>query len=183
MKLVIAGGSGQRGTMVARACHAQSHDVVVLSRRRQTFPWRSVRWDGVHLSDWVNELDGSDVVINLAGRSVNCRYTAANRRDILHSRVLSTRAIGRAIAESRRPPALWLQTSTATIYSHRYDAPNDERSGIIGGFELDAPASWTFSVDVARQWEAAVDQVALRSTRKVVLRTAMTMSPDRGGVF
>ena len=92
-------------------------------------PWRVIPWDGATLGGWAQELDGCDAVINLAGRSVNCRYTAANRTAILESRVLSTRAVGQAIAQARRPPRVWLQASTATIYAHRYDAPNDEASG------------------------------------------------------
>src|SRR3984885_14550421 len=130
MKIVIPGGSGQVGTVLARAFHGDGHDVVVLSRRPDPRPWRVVKWDGVSLGNWQREVDGCDVAINLTGRSVNCRYTAANRQQILQSRVLSTRALGQAIAQAARPPRLWLQASTATIYAHRYDSPNDEHSGI-----------------------------------------------------
>src|SRR5438034_1024313 len=132
MKIVIPGGSGQVGTVLARAFHNDGHDVVVLSRRPGNRPWRVVAWDGASLGAWQREIDGSDVVINLAGRSVNCRYTAANRNEILQSRVLSTRVVGEAIARAARPPHVWLQASTATIYAHRYDRANDERSGILG---------------------------------------------------
>jgi uncharacterized protein (TIGR01777 family) len=128
-------------------------------------------------------LEGADAVINLAGRSVDCRYTANNRREILESRVQSTRAVGAAIAQAQQPPRVWLQMSTATIYSHRYDAPNDEASGIIGGTERDASDTWRFSIDVAKAWEAAAAERETPATRKVVLRTAMVMSSDRGGVF
>jgi uncharacterized protein (TIGR01777 family) len=78
---------------------------------------------------------------------------------------------------------VWLQASTATIYAHRYDSPNDEYSGILGGSEMGAPRSWRFSIDVARAWERAFDEVATNGTRKVALRSAMTLSPDPGGVF
>ena len=108
MKIVIPGGSGQVGTILARALHGDGHHVVVLSRRPLTRPWRVVEWDGARLGAWRGEIDGSDVVINLAGRSVNCRYHAANRVEILQSRVLSTRAVGEAIACSSRPPRVWL---------------------------------------------------------------------------
>jgi hypothetical protein len=128
-------------------------------------------------------LEGAAAVINLAGRSVNCRYTKSNREAILASRVDSTRAVGLAIAQAKRPPRVWLQMSTATIYAHRYDAPNDETAGIIGGTERDAPATWRFSIDVARAWEAAAAESATPHTRRVLLRAAMVMSPDRGGVF
>ena len=182
MKIVIPGGSGQVGQLLCRTFHADGHEVVVLSRHPVASLWRVVQWDGATPGDWSRELDGCDVVINLAGRSVNCRYTPANRKEILDSRVLSTRVIGMAIAAAKRPPRVWLQASTATIYSHRYDAPNDEVSGVIGGGP-DAPSTWSFSVDVARAWESAFNEVVVGGTRKVALRSAMTMSPDRGGIF
>src|SRR5688572_2320018 len=183
MKIVIPGGSGQVGTMVARAFHEEGHDVVVLSRRPRTMPWQVVEWDGARLGTWVNSLDGAGALLNLTGRSVNCRYTAANRREILDSRVRSTRILGQALTEVHRPPTVWLQASTATIYAHRYDAANDEITGIIGGDEVDAPSTWRFSIDVARAWELAFNEAQAPGTRKVTLRSAMTMSADRGGVF
>jgi uncharacterized protein (TIGR01777 family) len=183
MKIVIPGGSGQVGTVLARAFHRDGHDVVVLSRRPRVEPWRVVEWDGRTLGRWRHEIDGCDVVINLTGRSVNCRYSAANRAEILESRVLSTRVVGQAIAESTRAPRAWLQASTATIYAHRYDGPNDETSGLLGGREANAPSSWTFSIDVASAWERTFNEVETDGTRKIALRSAMTMSPDPGGVF
>ncbi len=183
MKIVMPGGSGQVGTILARALHRDGHDVVVLSRGRDVEPWRVVRWDGATLGDWQREIDGCDVVINLAGRSVNCRYTAANRDEIRQSRVLSTRVVGQAIAAATCKPRVWLQASTATIYAHRYDLPNDEHSGILGGHEPDAPDSWRFSIDVARAWERAFEEAVVDGTPKVALRSAMTLSPDAGGVF
>jgi uncharacterized protein (TIGR01777 family) len=183
MKIVIPGGSGQVGTILARAFHAAGDEVVVLSRRPEARPWRVEPWDGVNAGAWTDEIDGADVVINLAGRSVNCRYSDANRREILESRVLSTRVVGEAIAAARRPPATWLQASTATIYAHRYDAANDERNGILGGAEPGAPDTWRFSIDVATAWERTFDAAAVPRTRKVALRSAMTLSADPGGVF
>src|SRR5262245_12248962 len=183
MKFVIPGGSGQVGTVLARAFHREGHDVAVLSRRPAVQPWRVVAWNGVALGAWQREIDACDVLINLTGRSVNCRYSAANRREILESRVGSTRVLGEPVAAASRPPRVWLQASTATIYAHRYDAPNDERSGLLGGNESNAPTTWKFSIDVARAWEDAFDHVVLDRTRKVVLRSAMTFSPDAGGVF
>ena len=182
MTIVIPGGTGQIGTVLARSFHARGHHVVVLSRHPEKRPWRVVPWDGATLGAWVDEIAGADVVINLAGRSVNCRYNASNRRAILESRVQSTAATGAAIAAATRPPRVWLQASTATIYAHRYDAPNDERSGIIGGHEPDAPDTWTFSIDVATAWERAFNEAITPATRKVLLRSAMVMSPNRGGI-
>jgi hypothetical protein len=182
VKIVIPGGSGQVGSILARAFHRDGDEVVVLSRQQPIAPWRVVAWDGVTLGDWAAEVDGADVVINLAGRSVNCRYNAANRCEILSSRLLSTRVVADAIRRARVRPRVWLQASTATIYAHRFDAPNDERTGLIGGDEPDAPASWRFSIDVARAWEAALEGIDTE-VRTVALRSAMVMSPDRGGIF
>jgi len=183
MKIVIPGGSGQVGTLLARAFVADGHDVAVLSRTPGTVPWRNVEWDAKTLGRWAAEIDGSDVVINLAGRNVNCRYTPENRRQIMDSRTESTSAVGEAIAGSKHPPKVWLQSSTATIYSHRFDAPNDDINGVIGGSEPDAPESWRFSIDVARAWEEAANDAVTPATRKVLMRSAMVMSPDRGGIF
>lgn len=183
MKIVIPGGSGQVGTVLARSFQRTGDDVVVLSRSPHAVPWRVVPWDGKTVGEWASEIDGADVVINLAGRSVNCRYTAKNQAEILRSRVDSTRAVGAAISASARPPRVWLQASTATIYSHRYDGPNDERCGTIGGQESNAPGSWRFSIDVARAWEGAAQEADVPRTRKILLRSAMVMSPDAGGIF
>jgi uncharacterized protein (TIGR01777 family) len=153
------------------------------SRAPADHPWSTVPWDAATLGPWAAEIDSADVVINLAGRNVNCRYTAANRRAIMDSRVNSTRAVGKAIAAAARPPRVWLQASTATIYAHRFDADNDDVTGILGGDEPDVPASWHFSIEVARAWERVAAEANTPRTRKVLMRSAMTMSPDRGGVF
>ncbi len=183
MKIVIPGGSGQVGTVLARAFRRDGHDVTVLSRSSAQSPWGTVAWDGRTRGPWFDVIDGSDLVINMAGYTVNCRYTPANRERIMRSRVDSTRILGEAIRGAARPPRTWLQASTATIYAHRYDAPNDEWTGIIGGSEPDAPDTWRFSIDVATSWERALDEADVPATRKVKLRSAMTMSPDRGGIF
>jgi uncharacterized protein (TIGR01777 family) len=186
VKVVIPGGSGQVGTFLGQALGWDGHDVVVLSRRRAekgAGPVRWAHWDGATIGPWAEELEGADVVINLAGRSVNCRYNAANRREIMDSRIASTRVLGEAIAACAKSPATWLQASTATIYAHRYDAPNDERSGVMGGNEPGVPETWRFSIDVAQAWEQELDDAETPHTRKVAMRSAMIMSPDRGGVF
>ncbi|GGN11587.1 hypothetical protein FHR83_003459 [Actinoplanes campanulatus] len=181
MKVIIPGGTGQVGTILDRALTAEGHDVVVLTRSPRG--GRQVYWDGSTLGDWAGEIDGSDVVINLAGRSVSCRYTAENLEAMMSSRVESARVVGDAIAQATRPPRVWLQMSTATIYAHRFDAANDERDGRIGGDEDGVPGYWAYSVEIAQNWEAAQERAATPHTRKVALRSAMVMSPDRGGVF
>jgi uncharacterized protein (TIGR01777 family) len=173
------------GQVLARAFQNDGHEVVILTRDPAArVAGRTISWDGRTLGDWTAELEAADVVINLAGKSVNCRYNAKNREEIARSRVDSTKAIGRAIGRAERPPRLWLQAATATIYSHRYDAPNDEASGILGGNEEDVPETWRFSIGVAKAWESAFnDAPPLSLTRKVLLRSAVILSPDHGGIF
>lgn len=189
MKIVIPGGTGQVGGLLRRALSGQGHAVTVLSRHREQLEdgVRHAVWDGRTLGAWAAEVDGADAVINLAGRSVSCRYTDANLRAMLASRVDSTRVVGEAIARAERPPSVWLQMSTATIYadsrSRGDDRPHDEATGVIGGDEPDVPLYWEYSVRIARRWEAALAEADLPATRRVALRTAMVMAPDRGGVF
>ena len=183
MKIVIPGGTGQVGQILGRHFHQEGHHVTVLSRRPRADPWRVIPWDGVTLGPWIEELDRCDVCINLAGRSVNCRYTPANRRSIFESRVRSTQIINQAIAAIAHPPSIWLNASTATIYRHALDRPMDEATGEFGGDEPGAPDTWNFSIQVAKAWEEAFFSKPTPGTRKVALRSAMTLSPDRGGVF
>lgn len=185
MKIVIAGGRGQVGTILQRA-FAQQHEVVVLSRAEVSARERVrfVTWDGRSSGLWENALEGADVLINLVGRSVNCRYGAKNRQEIIDSRVKSTQVLGEACAGLKRAPRVWLQASTATIYAHvPPGAPAHDEDGTIGGNEPSVPETWRFSIEVATRWEKAFDQLKLPETRKVKLRSAMVMSPDAGGVF
>ena len=183
MKIVIPGGSGQVGRILARHFHAQGHDVVVLSRNPYTAPWRVAVWDGETRGPWIAELEHAEVCINLAGRSVNCRYGAANRREILESRLRSTTLLNHVIAALHPAPRLWLNAATATIYRHALDRAMDEATGELGGNEPGAPGTWNFSIDVAKAWEAAFFRTPTPLTRKIAMRSAMTFSPDRGGVF
>ena len=170
MKIVIPGGSGQVGRILTRHFQAQGHDVVSLTR-------------ATPMNDWPAALDRAGVCINLAGRSVNCRYHAANRRAIFDSRIDTTRHLNRVIAALPHPPRVWLNASTATIYRHALDRPMDEITGELGGGEVGAPDTWNFSIDVAKGWEAAFFETPTPRTRKVALRSAITLSPDPGGIF
>ncbi|ETA71064.1 TIGR01777 family oxidoreductase [Actinospica robiniae] len=190
MKVVIPGGTGQVGTLLRRSLAAQGHDVVILTRQpdrtaqaTRTARTHEVAWDGRNLGAWTRELEGADAVINLAGRSVSCRYNEANLQAMMDSRVHSAEVIGEAIARCDAPPAIWLQASTATIYAHRFDAPNDEATGVIGGNEAGVPDYWEYSVRIARAWEQAQREADTPGTRRVALRSAMVMSPDRAGIF
>ena len=169
VKVVMPGGTGQVGAILERALARDGHEVVVLSRSAGAGPGssRTVAWDARTLGPWAAELDGADVVVNLAGRSVNARYDTKTRAEIMSSRIDSTRVLGEAIARAERPPPVWLQSSTATIYAHRFDAPNDERTGILGPAEdegervLTGDAVRTFAgdADVLTDAHAPVDQL------------------------
>jgi uncharacterized protein (TIGR01777 family) len=183
LRIVIPGGSGQIGGILARHFHGQGHEVVVVARHPANTPWRSTVWNGRDTGDWAREVDGAEVVVNLAGRSVNCRYNPANRSGILESRVDATRAVGHAVAAAARPPRIWINASTATIYRHSLDRDMDEATGELGGSELGVPDTWRFSIQVAKAWEQAFEEAPAPVTRKIALRSAMVMSPDGGGIF
>jgi uncharacterized protein len=187
MRILIPGGSGQVGTILARHLHP-THEVTVLSRNPKPAPWRTAPWDGRTLApEWTTLLDNSDVVIHLSGKSVNCRYTPANRKEIIDSRVIPTLLIGEAISRLPTPPALWMNASTSTFYRDArgpYRNPNDEFTGALApNDDPNVPDTWNFSIDVARRWEDAFYFSNLPATRKIALRSSMTMSPDPGGVF
>lgn len=201
MKIVLPGGSGSVGTLLARHFHAQGHEVTVLSRAplpsSDAAPWTTLRWDGVSEGPWIESLADADLCINLAGRSVNCRYNAVNRGAIYDSRIASTRLLNRVLSGLDRPPRLWLNASTATIYRHSLDTAMDAGGelgcGELGGNEargnepdcneLSTPDLWRFSIRVAKDWEKAFFSTATPRTRKLALRSAITFSPDPGSVF
>ncbi|WP_395638845.1 epimerase [Pseudolysinimonas sp.] len=159
MRIVVAGASGFMGTYLVERFRASGEEVVTIGRTAGDARWGDV--DGIR-----DLVDGADVLINLAGKSVNCRYDEANRAEIVRSRVETTRALGDAVAAARRPPALWLNSSTATIYRHAEDRAMTEATGELGT---------GFSVGVARSWEAAFAERDLPSTRRVALRTAIVL--------
>jgi uncharacterized protein len=180
-KMVLAGGSGFLGRTLAAYFAGDAWEVVVLSRGGGSVPSaRVVRWDGRTLGPWTEELDGAEVLINLCGRSVDCRYTAQNRAAIMDSRVESTRILGEAVAKSPRPPGVWINLSTATIYTHTYGKAHDEKDGIVGASPevLDA-----FSIDVAKAWEKTFDRAEVPGTRKIAMRSAMVFGGQSGGVY
>ncbi|HWA83145.1 MAG TPA: DUF1731 domain-containing protein [Fimbriimonadaceae bacterium] len=180
MKVVMPGGSGHVGQMIRRLMEPQGWQFTVLTRK----PGKpdEMAWDAKTLGPWQSEIDGADIVLNLAGRSVDCRYTQANLKEMLDSRVDSTRVVGEAIAQAKLPPKLWLQASTATIYAHRFDQPNGD-DGILGGGEPNAPNKWKVSIEIAKAWEQELDRANTPRTRKVALRSSMIMSIEAGSVF
>jgi len=171
------------GRVLARHFQRRGDHVVVLTRSPHTAQWQTVHWDGETGGEWTRYLDGADVCINLAGRSVNCRYTPDNRVEIYNSRIVSTQLLGEAIASLANPPRVWLNASTATIYRHALDRDMDEKTGELGGNEAGAPDSWNFSIQVARDWETAFFKADTPQTRKVAMRSAITFSPVPGNAF
>lgn len=183
LRIILPGGSGHLGNLVAQHFRAHGDQVVVLSRKIIEKPWRVVRWDGATVGPWASELENADVIINLAGRSVDCRYNKKNRQEILDSRINSTRVIGEAIAHLAHPPRLWMNMSTATIYRHSLDRSMDELTGEIGGSERGIPPTWYFSHEVATRWEQEFFAAMAPRTRRIALRSAMVMSPAPRGIF
>jgi hypothetical protein len=187
LRIVLPGGSGQVGQVLARYFQEHGHHVTVLTRLPYAANYQTVGWDGETFGPWTEYLEGADVCINLAGRSVNCRYTQTNRSAIYHSRIHTTRLLGEVISNLADPPRVWLNASTATIYRHALDRPMDE-AGELGGYERigrrrRAPDTWNFSVGVAKDWEAAFFAAETPRTRKVALRSAITLSPVSGNAF
>jgi uncharacterized protein (TIGR01777 family) len=197
LRIVLPGGSGQVGQALAQHFTERGHQVTVLTRGPYTAPWLSVHWDGENPGPWTEYLEGADVCINLAGRSVNCRYDAANRQAIYESRMRSTRLLGTVIAGLIAPPRVWMNASAATIYTRAIDEagadlPLDEATGKLTGDEPSFKAEsstnrWLqrrdFSRRVARDWEATFFAAHTPRTRKVVLRSAVVLGPAPGSAF
>ncbi len=183
MKVVLPGGSGQVGSVLARHLHQQGHSVTVLRRAPQPAPWTVIRWDAQTVGPWTASLEESDICINLTGRSVNCRYHAENRREMYDSRIVSARLLNDVIGSLRHPPRLWLNASTATIYRHAFDRPMDEMTGELGGNEAGAPDTWNFSIKIAKDWEAAFFAGRMGRTRRIAMRSSITFIAGKGGVL
>jgi len=188
LRIVLPGGSGQVGRMLAEFFQERGHHVTVLTRGPYTAPWQTVHWDGMHAGPWVETLEGADVCIHLSGKSVNCRYTAKNRRALYDSRIGPTRLLNQVIAGLAEPPRVWLNASTATIYRHALDREMDEATGEIGGHEMisarrRAPEKWNWTVQLVKDWEAAFFETPTPRTRKVALRTSLVFSPTPGNIF
>jgi uncharacterized protein len=175
--IVIFGANGFLGRYLCRHFARQGREVVAVARHREGWSGDGMflGWDGKSPGPWTLALEGAEAVINLSGRSVNCRYTPENRREILESRVDATAAIGRAIAASKAPPRVWLNASTATWYRHAEDRPQDDWLGEPGE---------GFSCEVARAWEEAFfGAMVPAETRKVALRMGMVLANEENTVF
>jgi uncharacterized protein (TIGR01777 family) len=168
MKIIIAGGSGFLGTRLANHYKEAGHAITILTRgaTRTKDKIAYLNWDGTTIGPWSAVLDGADVLINLNGKSVDCRYNDENKRLIYSTRVDATRVLGKAVMQCDRAPKLWINASSATIYRHSTDRDMDERTGEIGT---------GFSVDVCEKWEAAFNEFDLPQMRKVILRTGIVL--------
>jgi len=168
-KIVIAGGSGFIGKCLINAWSSR-HDIIILTRQQKkctaSGAVRFVQWDPYRDGEWMQALEGADLLINLTGKSVNCRYTAKNREAILQSRVHATAALGRAVKQAAHPPVCWINASSATIYRHAEDRPQDEYTGETG---------YDFSMNVCREWERCFFEQQTPLTRKVALRIGITL--------
>lgn len=161
-RLIIAGGSGFIGHALIEDFVAQGYEIVILTRSstRAAKQAQHVVWDGKTLGEWVRQLDGAEAVINLAGKSVNCRYTPSNRQEIIGSRVDSVNVIGQAIVGCRKPPSVWVQASSLAIYGDTGERICNENASLGKGFP----------VVTCVLWERAFNSILLPNTRKILLR-------------
>ncbi len=177
-KLLIPGGSGFLGMQLARHFSQKGWEVCVLSRSKKANKEGVcfVQWDGKSLGDWCKQLDTTQVVVNMAGRSVNCRYNEKNKKEILDSRVQSTRILGQAIAQAAQLPTVWINSSSATIYEDtRSDMPsNDEYEGKLGN---------DFSPSICKAWENEFFGASVAGVRQVAMRTAIVIGKEPGGAL
>jgi len=167
-KIVLAGGNGYLGKVLADYYKDIATEIVILSRHEKEADHnlRTVVWDGKTWGKWAAELVNADMLINLCGKNVNCRYTEKNKKEIFASRLLPTELLGKTIQDLVEPPKLWINVTSATIYRHAEDRPQDEQTGEIGE---------GFSVDVCKTWEAAFNKYATPKTRKVALRMGIVL--------
>ena len=175
-KVIIPGGSGFIGKFMADFFKEKNYEVVILTRgtARKEHGIRYLNWDGKTFGDWIHEFENAELVLNLAGKSVDCRYNEKNKKEITDSRVDSTAIVGKAIQNCKHPPAVWMNMSTSTIYEHTVEGKaNDEYDGIIGD---------DFSMGVARIWERTFDECSTPSTRKIILRTSIVLGKEGGAI-
>lgn len=174
-KIIIPGGSGFLGQHLATYFSKKGFEIVILSRSSKPSKGNIhyAKWDGKTLGDWASHFEAAFAVINMAGRSVDCRYTAANKAEILNSRVDSTKIIGEAIKQAKNPPRIWLNSSTGTIYRYSEDKEMTETAGEIGE---------GFSVNVAKAWEKTFREVDVPNVRKVIMRTSIVIGRNGGAM-
>ncbi|MET2985892.1 TIGR01777 family oxidoreductase [Aureibaculum conchae] len=169
--IIIAGGSGFLGQVLENHFTKIGYAVKILTRNPKKE--NHIFWDAKTIGKWTNELERIEVLINLSGKSVDCRYTDKNKKEIYDSRIDSTQVLGKAIQQCERPPKVWMNASTATIYRHSLDKEMTEKNGEVG---ID------FSMNIAKSWEKAFNEFKAPETRKVILRTSIVLGKN-GGAF
>lgn len=174
-KIVIAGGTGFLGKLLTSHFVSKGFEVVILTRKHEIDGGsvRYVKWDAENLGYWVTALEGADTLINLNGKSVDCRYTEANKQAIYDTRINSTYILGVAMGQCKSPPKVWINASSATIYRHAEDRDMDEATGELGA---------GFSVDVCKKWEHTFFEAGVSNTRKVALRIAIVLGKSGGAL-
>lgn len=172
-KIVLAGGSGYLGRVLSDYYKDKAEEIVVLGRKMTEARGnvKTVVWDGITESDWIETLENADLLINLCGKNVNCRYREANQKEIINSRIIPTKLLGQAIQKLKYPPKLWINITSATIYRHAEDLPQDEENGDIG---------YGFSIDVCRKWEDTFFGTITPDTRKIALRMGIVLGRSDG---
>ncbi|NQX39749.1 hypothetical protein SAMN05421820_106147 [Pedobacter steynii] len=167
-KVILAGGNGYLGKVLADYYKELAEEVLILSRKPMAASGniRTEVWNGKAEGDWVKSLEGADLLVNLCGKNVNCRYTAKNQAEIISSRTIPTRLLGNVIGKMAQPPRLWINVTSATIYRHAEDHAQDEKNGELG---------YGFSIEVCKQWEAAFFESETPNTRKVALRMGIVL--------
>jgi uncharacterized protein (TIGR01777 family) len=175
-KIIIPGGAGFIGKYVANFFDKKNYEIIILTRGKARVEKGITyqNWNGKSFGNWTKSLEGAEMVLNLAGKSVDCRYHKKNKKEILDSRIDTTRIIGEAIHNCITPPKLWVNMSTATIYEHTLDGKaNDEKNGIIGD---------DFSMNVAKAWEKTFNDLTLFATRKIAMRTSIVLGKEGGAL-
>lgn len=172
-KIVLAGGNGYLGKVLAKYYSELAHEVIILSRKAVPLNGniKTVVWDGVNEGEWIDVLEGADLLVNLCGKNVNCRYTEKNKAEIISSRVNPTALLGKAISKLKSPPELWINITSATMYRHAEDHPQDEETGDVG---------YGFSIDVCKIWEKTFFETHTPSTRKIALRMGIVLGRTDG---
>lgn len=174
-KLIIAAGTGFLGQVLTDHFKNKFDEIVILTRGKNAIREniRFVNWDAKKMTGWEHELENTDVLINLAGKSVDCRYNDENKKEIIASRIDSTSVLNLAVRTCSSPPKHWLNSGTSTIYRHSLDKQMDEENGEIGN---------DFSMNVAKAWEAEFFGTETPKTLKTVLRTSIVLG-KKGGAF
>jgi len=172
-KIILAGGNGYLGRVLADYYRNIADEIIILSRKSFATEGnvKVKLWDGYTEGGWAETLENADLLVNLCGKNVNCRYNESNRKEIVNSRIVPTQLLGKVIQKLQNPPKLWINITSATIYRHAEDLAQDEEMGDIG---------YGFSIDVCRIWEKTFFETYTPNTRKIALRMGIVLGRSDG---